>query len=172
MTEEGPSYNARYYSENREALLEKKRTRYQEDPEYRERILTAARERKRILSEERKKEKALNKGKEKPLWFSLEIGGEEIPVKMFTSGQLSKRLGRKSQTVRVWEKRGLIPEAIYRSAAKDRLYTEFQVNLILQAYDRAEEEFGEKAVTHRISSTSFFGAVRKIWEDYPNGIEE
>ena len=172
MTEEGSSYHAKYYAENKSKLLAAKKKRYEEDPEYREKIKARAREAKRRQVEERRKEREKNKGKEIPTYFKVMLGDNEISVRMYTAGQLAKRLGRKTQTMRVWERKGIIPEALYRNASKDRLYTELQVRLIVKAYDRAEREFGEVAVSNRIGQTNFSDLVFKIWEEYPLGIEE
>ena len=172
MSEEGSSYFSKYYAENKKEISEKKKRRYQEDPEYREKIKARARARKKMLAEERKKQKQHEVDRENPIWFRIEFGDSEIPVRMYTIGQLAKRLGRKTQTIRVWERKGIMPEATYRSSAKDRLYTELQVRLIVEAYDRAEEQFGTGAVSNRIGSTNFSDQVWKIWEEYPLGVEQ
>ena len=172
MTDEGSSYHEKYYAENKSKLLAAKKKRYEEDPEYREAIKARARESKRRQTEQRRKERERNKDREKPLRFRVQVGDTEVEVRMFTAGQLAKRLGRKTQTIRVWERKGLIPEAIYRNASKDRLYTELQVRLIVKAYDKAERDFGENAVSNRIASTNFSALVFKIWEDYPLGVKE
>jgi len=165
------AYFAKYYAEHREKMLEKKKARYRDDPDYRARIQENSRARKRALAEEKKKLGINKKKKEKPIWFRVQVGDEEVPVRMYTAGQLARRLGRKTQTVRVWEKRGIIPEAIYRSTSKDRLYTELQVKLIINAYDLAEEMYGTNAVSNRIGSTNFSENVWKVWKDYPLGIK-
>lgn len=167
-------YGKQYYQDNRKDLLEKKRQRYRNDTEYREKIQTAARERKRRITAERrearKDEDFVAKRKERPIWFTIEINGVDTPVRMHTSGQLAKRLGRLPQTMRVWEKRGILPEALYRNAAKDRLYTEVQVSGIVAAYDEAEERFGTALVSYRISSTNFAELVAEFWKQHPLGV--
>jgi hypothetical protein len=171
MTAKNP-YFAKYYEENREAVLDKKKERYKNDPEYRNKIKEASKARRQALAEEKKRLGIPRKKKgDSPLWFRIQVGNEEVPVRMYTVGQLAKRLGRKPQTIRVWESNGLIPEAMYRNTAKDRLYTELQIKLILAAYDLAEEMYGVQKVSNRIGETNFSKNVWAIWEKYPLGIE-
>lgn len=71
------------------------------------------------------------------------INGEQI--EMFTIGQLGRVLNRKPVTIRMWESRGWIPKATYRTpkprAAQipdknmkgRRLYSRTQVEFLLQA---------------------------------------
>ncbi len=170
--EESKVYSRKYYAENRAAIAERKRLRYLNDSEYRARIKESARVRKNRLLEERREERAKNGIKEKPIWFKIDVNGLEVPVRMYTTGQLAKRLGRKTQTMRVWERKGILPEALYRSATRDRLYTAFQVAGILVAYDEAEQSHGTSLVSFRIASTSFVAAVKRLWDDFPLGLDE
>ena len=89
---------------------------------------------------------------------------------MYTAGQLAKALGRKTQVVRVWEKKGHFPQAMYRSASNDRLYTELQFLKIIEIYKKLEKEHGELMRT-RISWTGFFEAVHDFWKEFPLGID-
>jgi DNA-binding transcriptional MerR regulator len=175
MTKEGSStYFAEYYAENKEIISARRRQRYAEDPEYRERCKAQSREAKKRLAERRRKERAKNKDKDsgKPTWYKILYDGREIPVKMFSTGQLAKKLGRKAQTMRIWERKGIIPESMYRTASQDRLYTAFQVRLIVTAYRRGVRRFGAEKMRTRISSTNFIELVQKIWDRYPLGIDE
>ena len=54
-----------------------------------------------------------------------------VELEMFTIGELAQRLDRQRQTLRKWEKQGLIPQAIYRSKAGRRLYTKNQIEAIV-----------------------------------------
>lgn len=172
MTDKGSSYFAKYYAENKEKILSRRRQRYKEDPEYREKIMARAREAKRKLLAKRKVERAKNKDKNQPTRFRIQYGDEEIPVDMYTTGQVAKKLGRTTQTIRIWEKNGLIPEALYRTTAHDRLYTELQLTLLVEAYRKVVKRFGARKVLTRIGSTNFSDLAHKIWEDHPLGIEE
>lgn len=66
------------------------------------------------------------------------IGGKE--QKLYTIGELCRRLDRQRQTIRKWERYGYIPSAQYRSKTNRRLYTEAQINAIV----RVVEKYGIK----------------------------
>lgn len=85
------------------------------------------------------------------------IKGERIEV--FTIGQLAKVLGKKTVTVRSWEKKGIIPKPIYRTAPPDRgqlpgveakgrrIYTRKQVDLIVFAVSTIIGDTDPRVVT-------------------------
>ena len=85
------------------------------------------------------------------------IKGERIEV--FTIGQLAKVLGKKTVTVRSWEKKGIIPKPIYRTAPPDRgqlpgveakgrrIYTRMQVDLIVFAVSTIIGDTDPRVVT-------------------------
>lgn len=62
------------------------------------------------------------------------IDGQDISF--FTLGELAKKLDRQLQTLRKWEREGIIPEAQYRSKTGRRLYTEAQINAITETVDK------------------------------------
>lgn len=80
----------------------------------------------------------------KPTFYTINGVRQEF----YTVGQLARLLGRKPVTLRMWESRGWIPPATYRSAIPKsqqlpgkqskgrRLYTRAQVELIIQAVER------------------------------------
>ena len=55
-----------------------------------------------------------------------------VELEMFTNGYLAERLDRQAQTLRKWEKQGIIPQATYRNASNRRLYTTNQIEAIVQ----------------------------------------
>lgn len=71
------------------------------------------------------------------------ISGED--VEMFTVGELARALGRKPGTIRMWESRGWIPRAKFRTPAPQgpqlpnaptkgrRLYSRSQVEFLVEA---------------------------------------
>jgi len=178
MPEEGSSprsqseYFSQWYAENKEELSARRRQKYQEDPEYREKVRAQAREAKKRFLEKKRKEREKNKDKEQPVWFKVQYGKKEVAVRMFTAGQLSKRLGRKTQTIRLWERKGVIPEAMYRNGARDRLYTELQVREIVEIYSQCVRKYGARKMRTRINSTEFSELVHQLWDDYPLGFDE
>jgi hypothetical protein len=57
-------------------------------------------------------------------------------MKLYTIGELCTRLERENQTVRKWEKAGLIPPAQFRSKTGRRLYTELQIAAIVKVVEK------------------------------------
>jgi len=165
-------YNARYYEKKKQKIAEDKARRYREDPEYRAAALRRSKEAKEKAKEERRKNPSppRRRGPLKPTEFMINVGGVDHQVTMYTTGQVAKALRRKTQTVRVWEMKGNFPEALYRSASNDRLYTEFQYKNIASIYRKLEKEYGAIMRT-RINSTPFFSLVKELWEDYPLGVD-
>jgi len=167
------AYNAEYYLKHREELSAAKKKRYQEDPVYRETVKTKSRARKKVILEERRslRKMGLLTFKRAPLKYQIEVDGRNFVLKMMTAGQLAKVLDRGIQTVRLWEKRGLLPRALYRSAAGDRLYTEFQVRQLGLIYQQVVAEFGSLIATRRIGQTSFRTLAHELWLEYPLGFD-
>ena len=163
-------YNRQYYKANKEKILEARRKKYTDDPVYREKALQRSADRKRRLKQQNKKNKKNTKVKKTaPIIFAIEHDGLDHEVSMLTAGQLAEALGRKTQTIRVWEKKGIIPQAMYRSDANDRLYTELQVKLLKKAYLEAVKVDSLRKVENRISLTIFPQLARDIWTEHPLG---
>lgn len=70
------------------------------------------------------------------------VGGKQ--VKLYTIGELSRRLDRQHQTIRKWERDGIIPPAQFRSKTNRRLYTEAQINAIVKVVERYGLKQGSK----------------------------
>jgi hypothetical protein len=168
-----PDYHKNYYREHRQSIADSKKERYENDPEYRRSILQRAREKRAKDRKARMEAKAKQKRKDPmaPVVFSVYIGGEDRMVNMYSVTQLGLALDRKAQTIRIWEKKGILPKAIYRSTSGDRLYTELQVKLLASVFSGVIREYGKLAFT-RISRTNFSKLAREIWSQYPQGIEE
>lgn len=54
------------------------------------------------------------------------------PVKMYFVGTLAKRLGRCSESVRGWERKGIIPRTWFTDKFGKRLYTEEMIAAIVK----------------------------------------
>lgn len=171
--EKQSEYNSRYYAKNKERIRKERAERYKTDPEYRESIRRAALERKKKQSLKKKAAaggKVPKRGPIQPTVHTVQVGDRTVEVMMYSTGQLARRLGRKNQTIRLWEKKDILPQAMYRSQSGDRLYTELQVKGLYKAYMDAVRAFGELART-RISRTSFPRDAKALWEEYPIGID-
>lgn len=75
------------------------------------------------------------------------IKGEE--VKLYFIASLAEALGRTTQTVRKWEISGMIPPCFKDSNGR-RLYTEEQINLIVQIAE--ETKLGQGKSTSAFSN--------------------
>jgi hypothetical protein len=103
------TYWDRYWRENKEKILAKRRKRYAEDPEYRESI--KARSRKRWREELRKggREKGKKPGKRYLRPKVVVIRG--IDVKVFGIGEFADLIGYTVATLKNWERLGILPQA-------------------------------------------------------------
>jgi len=131
-----------WYAENGKRLNKKRRRRYQDDPEYRERVLEmnrVSRERRRKEQEtKRRKERSASKVKTRPLPFKTvravveTADGKEGEEQLFTIGALARTVGCSVQAIRLWEKQGVLPPTEIRNEKGDRLYTAQQVEMIYE----------------------------------------
>lgn len=113
-------YNKRYYREHKAAIALRKKVRYQRDAQYRERILAVSRERYRCATAGKKKRTSWNRGFNRPRAFP--IGGKLILCR--SAADAASRIGCKTQTLRVWEKEGIIPPPTIRDELRRRWYSE------------------------------------------------
>lgn len=163
-----PGYHKQYYRAHRDEIAEKKKKKYETDSQYRKEILRRSRVRKAAQRQAREEAKATAKAKDpmEPKKHTVSIGGREITVLMYSISQLARCFGRTAQTVRLWEKKGHLPKATYRCNNGNRLYTEFQVKMLVAAYFAVIEEH------ERLVLSQFSKNASEIWKNYPYGIEE
>lgn len=163
----------RSYYKNKEAILERRKQRYHEDPEFRARVL----EQSRRINEKRARDRTAKLKDERfiaetPRQFRIDLpDGKYVIQDMFTTSQLAIQLNRKAGCVIAWEKMGLLPETLYRGLNKFRLYTDFQVREIVRIYKELETKFGRRRMANRIGSTPFFQLIKELWENYPLGVD-
>lgn len=104
----------KWYKQNREEYNAKRRAKYAEDKELREKARQrAARYREESPVIERKLYRDLNGSR----------------VQVFSTGQVAQAMNRTPQMLRNWEKEGLIPESVFPD--KHRLYTAKQRDMII-----------------------------------------
>lgn len=93
------------------------------------------------------------------------VGGQ--PREFFTVGNLAEALGRKSVTIRKWEREGVIPRATFQAPSDDprgrrRLYSREQVEGIVRI---AEEEGVLVSYGTPIKSTNFTARVIALFNE-------
>lgn len=112
-----PGYFKGYYAEKKDEILENRKKRYNEDSEYREKVLQSSRD---YREEQRKEPRVKTPRYQKPLVGTAPDGRE---IQLFSVGALAMFLGRSVQAINHWEKNGLIPRTPYRDERQFRFYT-------------------------------------------------
>lgn len=131
-------YFQEWYEKNKEKLSEKRKEKYEKDPDYREKRRLEARryywmqKRRAVRVEEYDVDDldvkpndvlTIEITDERDIRNGMEI---EVPV-YFTSG-VAKVVGRSSLTVRLWFLKGYVDEALYRNRLDYRMITKDQLN--------------------------------------------
>lgn len=168
-------YQREYYQKHREELLAKKRKKFLTDAGFAERQrersrvnVTRSRQRQRLDKQEGLvvKEKRVNLPGA-PRWYRVRLGEEEVTVRMYHVGGLAALLGRKRKTLQMWERDGVLPEAMFRDAAQRRMYTEDQVEALVGAM--------QKVMAHAKGHAwlpALRGAFHQAWKTLPRGVKE
>lgn len=122
-----------WYERNGDRLNEKRKSRYQTDPDYRQRVLQTNQEsrakRKKVALKQKRKRRERPVVAE-PRWkvVELEIGG--VLERLYSIGAVAESLGCSIQAIRLWERQGHIPKTEIRTGNGkngDRLYTQAMV---------------------------------------------
>jgi len=117
-----------WYEDNKERWNGARRSRYENDPEYRARVLEqnrASRDKRREVDEEElEAEEAASKTDPSEAW--MEFMDEDGQV-WLTIGAFARALGKSVKTLRLWEVKGWIPQAEQRTPKGERLYTPEQI---------------------------------------------
>ncbi len=125
-----------WYEENKEELAARRKERYANDPEYKERVL----EQNRKHREARKKEEAKKPKPKvrvprnrKPLTALVLLDGAPTPKELVHIGAFSRAIGKSIPTVHQWERSGLLPRTplfMNGNAKKERLYTAEMIEVV------------------------------------------
>lgn len=130
----------KWYAENGAELNKSRRDRYKKDPEYRKRVLDANRASREKRRKERRKKKRAEKeaikvkAEDKKPYKVVEATVAGTTARLFTIGALAGSLGCSVQAVRLWEKKGKLPETPLRNSKGDRLYTAEQVEMVHELF--------------------------------------
>ena len=89
-------------------------------------------------------------------------------IKLFYIGTLASALGRSTNAIRKWEIAGVIPDPCFKDELGRRLYSQEQIDAIVQCAERAKIKQGLS-----IANTSFSTWVHKelaiLRDKYANG---
>jgi len=152
MSDTGWTFS-KWWEENKEQRNLERRQRYAKNPVYREKVLDQNRKRREVQRREaekrRKEEHKAKKASVHPGFEELENveldDGTVFEGKLYTIGAVAHAIRRSVQTVRIWEKKGLIETTPYRRAKRgDRLYSsdmilEIRNRVVDLGYVKAEE---------------------------------
>ena len=121
-----------WYAANKERLQEKRRKRYKEDPDYKDRVGKYSKTLRKRKQVEHQNER-LAAGKLVPTvntWRRLvkAVDGQEL--ELFTIGAVVTATGRTAATLRHWERRGLISGPSFKEGAY-RLYSQEEIDKIV-----------------------------------------
>ena len=95
------------------------------------------------------------------------INGEEI--ELFYVDRLASELGRTPQTIRKWEVSGILPKPIFRDKNNRRLYSQEQIDTIVDCAEQSNVRQGY-SVANTNFSVRVFKALQEINQKYVEGI--
>lgn len=93
-----------------------------------------------------------------PHKHTLNLNGEEIDL--FYIDRLASELGRTPQTIRKWEVSGILPKPIFKDKNGRRLYTDEQIQVIVDCAEKSNVRVG-----YSIANTNFSPRVFKALEE-------
>jgi len=147
-----PGYYDKWYEENKGTLADRRKDRYETDPEYRQRVLDASaayRERQRNTSRVRVPRH------QKPRIF--QASGVPGGVPLFSIGAFAGYVNRAIQSINHWEKHGLLPRTPYRVGQRGfRYYSAGMMEVVRQ-------QVGNKKRLFPVD-TEMCNRIRKGWE--------
>tara|TARA_Y100000310_G_scaffold23414_2_gene22427 strand:+ start:5759 stop:6262 length:504 start_codon:yes stop_codon:yes gene_type:complete len=146
-------YQRRYYQDHRDDIVKQRRSRYNDDLEYRERCKAASRKSRARKREERAgEEPAANR---RPVVVEM-LDGSEIDA--VTVGYVASTIGRSRCTVHAWLRTGVIPEPPFETERGEALFTHDMIEAIEEAIE-ANEGFHI-----RNKNKEFHDAVLDRWD--------
>lgn len=95
------------------------------------------------------------------------INGEEL--ELFYVDKLASELGRTPQTIRKWEVSGILPKPIFKDKNNRRLYSQEQIDAIVECAERSNVRQGY-SVANTNFSVRVFKALNEINNRYVEGI--
>lgn len=144
-----------WYAEHKAEFNERRKQRYREDSEYRKKIQkwnsdAHSAKREQQLTERRKLKKAtrLKLHSPSPVVITIREGGKSVEKTVVPIGLVAKAVGRGVQSLRRYERLGIIPKTPYHSKNGTRLYTVEQV-MEIQTILKDKGRVGKASVRQR-----------------------
>ena len=129
-----------WYIKNKDSLSEKRKRRYEEDPEYREKVKAAARKRWQDQRKARGGGEPRTRGGNSPR--VLPVGGRDVLV--YGVSEYASRVDRDVQTISAWEERGIVPSPTVIDELGRRWYSESHMDLVAKVSKRFRSSGGRR----------------------------
>lgn len=144
-------YFAKWYELNRERLSNKRKDRYNSDPEYRERVLTNSRKSR--------------KSKERPVVQVVTVSGQDYNA--LSIAEACEKIGISVETMIKWEKSKVVPATPFRlTGRRTRWYTHGMVDVIAAAVSDRTVSTG-KRVRISYDDAEFVAKIVTGWSALP-----
>lgn len=145
-----PGYYEKWYGKNREKLADRRKERYDSDPEYRQRVLSASasyRQKKRNTTRVRVPRH------QTPRIFKTST----MEVPLFSIGGFASYINRAIQSINHWEKNSLLPRTPYRVGERGfRYYSAGMMEVVRQIVGNRRRLFPVDPTMH--------DRIREGWE--------
>lgn len=163
-----------WYTRHGKELNKKRRQKYKNDPKYKDRVLALNREHRERDREIRIAEHGAEAGARKvsppSSWREVEKVIEGKEETLLTIGAVSRLLHRSPQSIRQYEKKGIVQETKHRDDRGTRMYTPAQIlslykavkhtDIAFSAEDKADPTPMWVALQHSNGSTETIAAYR------------
>ncbi len=134
--EKTPFDPKQWYEDRKDEIAEKRKEKYDSDPEHRARVRARSREYQRRKAEEKRQAQgngvvcARVRRPRRPKAVRLADGST---VQMYTVGTLANAIGKTTQTVSKWENEQFIPSTPFRAAGDVRLFSQKMIEAVADA---------------------------------------
>lgn len=156
MTQEADDrseYYKRYYEDKKGDINARRKQRYDEDPDYRDRVLAASQKYREAQRVDNPRPRIKIPKYAQPLVKTTPDGGE---VRLFSVGACARALKRSVQSISHWESKGVLPSTPYRDGRGHRYYTYEMITAIRDVIgdrSRVLERYG------------FLETIQERWEE-------
>lgn len=160
-----------WYERNREALSEKRKQRYHQNKEYRDKVL----EQNKNYRAKKAKEKPLQpKAKvrtpkhRKPVQMEIVLKGKVHQLALVHVGAFARAIGRSVPTIHQWERVGVLPKTPFLLRGKnkqERLYSADMIGVVRAA-------LSTRGATVSSSDQAFYQEIKDGWEALGVLVEE
>lgn len=165
MAERAPSprkdYYAEWYQANKDRISKKRKRAYQEDPEYREKVLSQS-------AEHRERQRSAPRVKvprhQVPKRYKTGDGGEVV---LYSIGFFAMFITRSVQSINEWERNGILPRTPYvQGTRRFRFYTQAMMEAV-------KEHVGTKRRLYPVDP-EMYDKIVAAWEEsgVPVGCED